>query len=71
VESVVNTVEELEEVLTLDQAQQLVDFDSTTIEGVSSTQRLLDDLLGRLEDDDSPIILMNGITPEFSADSDE
>jgi hypothetical protein len=47
-----NAVQKLEEVLTLDQAQELADFDSA-IEGGSSTQQLLDDLLGRLEDDDS------------------
>jgi hypothetical protein len=66
-----NAVEELEEVLTLDQAQRLVDFDSPTIERASSTQQLLDELLGRFEDDDSPIFLMNSLTPEFCGDSDE
>jgi hypothetical protein len=66
-----NAVEELGEVLTLDQAQGLVDVDSPTIERASSTQQLLDELLGRFEDDDSPIFLMNGLTPEFCGDSDE
>jgi hypothetical protein len=70
VESARNAVEELEEVLTLDQAQQLLDCDRTTVEGASSTQQLLDELLGRFEDDDSQVFLMN-LTPEFSVDSDE
>jgi hypothetical protein len=65
-----NAVEELEEVLTLDQAQQLLDCDRTTVEGASCTQQLLDELLGRFEDDDSPVFLMN-LTPGFSAASDE
>jgi hypothetical protein len=47
-----NGVEELEEVLTLDQAQGLVDFNIPTIERASTTQQLLDELLGRFEDDD-------------------
>jgi hypothetical protein len=65
-----NGVQELEEVLTLDQAQGLVDFDRPMIERASSTQQLLDELLGRFEDDDSPVFQMS-LTPEFSADSDE
>jgi hypothetical protein len=59
----INAVEELEEVLTLDAAQRLVDFDCPTIEPASSTQQLLDELLGRCEEDESPIFLMNGLTP--------
>jgi len=47
-----NPVEELEQILTLDQAQEFADCDSA-VEAGSSTQQLLDDLLGRLEDDDS------------------
>jgi hypothetical protein len=66
-----NGVQELEEVLTLDQAQQLLDCDRTAVEGASSTQQLLDELLGRFEDDDSPAFLMNSLTPEFCADCDE
>jgi hypothetical protein len=66
-----NGVEELGEVLTLDQAQGLAYVDSPTIERASSTQQLLDELLGRFEDDDSTIFLMNGLVPEFSAGSDE
>jgi hypothetical protein len=50
-----SVVQELEAVLTLDQAQELVALDSAT--GNSSTQQLLDDLLGRLEDDDSLMFL--------------
>ena len=66
-----NGVQELEEVLTLDQAQRLVDFDpSPAVEGPSSTQQLLDELLGRFEDD-SPTFLARGLTPDFYADSDE
>jgi hypothetical protein len=67
-----NAVEELEEVLTLDQAQELVDFHPTSaVEGGSSTQQLLDELLGRFEEDDSPMFLAHGLTPEFYAGSDE
>ena len=67
-----NVVEELEEVLTLDQAQVLADFDpSPAVEGGSSTQHLLDELLGRFEEDDSAAFLAHGLTPEFHADSDE
>jgi hypothetical protein len=66
-----NGVEELGEALTLDQTQGLVDVDSPTIERASSTQQLLDELLGRFEDDDSPIFLMNNRTPEFCGASDE
>jgi hypothetical protein len=67
-----NAVEELEEVLTLDQAQVLADFDpSPAVEAGSATQQLLDELLGRFEEDDSPLFLAHGLTPEFCADSDE
>jgi hypothetical protein len=67
-----NAVEELEQVLTLDQAQRLVDFDpSPDVEVGSSTQQLLDELLGRFEEDDSPMFLAHGLTPEFYADPDE
>jgi hypothetical protein len=67
-----NVVEELEQVLTLDQAQRLVDFDPTpAVERGSSTQQLLDELLGRFEEDDSPMFLAHGLTPEFYADPDE
>ena len=67
-----NVVEELEEVLTLDQAQVLAGFDSgAAISGGSPTQQLLDELLGRFEEDDSPMFLAHGLTPEFYADPDE
>ena len=67
-----NTVQELDEVLTLDQAQELADFDSgAAARGGLSTQQLLDDLLGRFEEDDSPMCLASGPRPEFYADSDE
>ncbi len=66
-----NAVEELVEVLTLDQTQGLVDFNSSTIERASSTQQLLDELLGRFDDDDSPIFMANGIGSEFATDSTE
>jgi hypothetical protein len=67
-----NAVEELEDVLTLDQAHRLVNCDSTPgVEGNSSTQQLLDELLGRFEEDDSPMLLAHGLTPESYADSDE
>jgi hypothetical protein len=67
-----NAVEELEQVLTRDQAQRLVDFDlSPAVEGSSSTQQLLDDLLGRFDEDDLSTFVVPGLTPEFYADSDE
>jgi hypothetical protein len=67
-----NVVEELEQVLTLDQAQERVECDPRpgAREGLP-TQQLLDDLLGRFEEDDSPMFLAHGLTPEFYADSDE
>jgi hypothetical protein len=56
VRSVVNTIENLEQVLTLDQAERFSDFDqSSELDGPCSTQQLLDELLGRFEDDGSPI----------------
>jgi hypothetical protein len=66
-----NAVEELEDVVTLNQAQQFVDFDPSPVEALSSTQRLLDELLGRFEDDDSSMVLAHGLTSEFYTDSDE
>lgn len=66
-----NVLEEIETVPTLDQAQQLVDIDPTPPERNSSTQQLLDELLGRFEEDDSPMFAAHGLTPEFHADSDE
>ena len=67
-----NPVEELEEVLTLDQAQELADSDAGAAIGEGlSTQQLLDELLGRFEDDDSAMFLAHGVTPEFYAESDQ
>ena len=67
-----NVIEELEEVLTLDQAQGLADLNSSSdVEGPASTQQLLDELLGRFEEDDSPTFPAHGLTPELCADSDE
>jgi hypothetical protein len=71
VESAISAVEELEEALTFDHAQQLLDCDSATTERASSTQQLLDELLGRFEDDDSPIFTANGIGSELATDSNE
>jgi len=46
-----SALEELEQSLTSDQAQQLVDCDSILpVEGPNSTQQLLDEMLGRFED---------------------
>jgi hypothetical protein len=67
-----NVAEELEQVLILDQADALTDSSIIpAAERGSSTQQLLDDLLGRFEEDDSPMFLAHGLTPEFYADSDE
>jgi len=66
-----NVVEELEELLTLDQAERRVDFDpSRDVNVASSTQQLLDEMLGRFEEDDSPTSLAHGM-PDCYADSDE
>ena len=63
-----NAVEDFEQVLALDQAEQFVDFDSSpVVDGASSTQQMLDELLGRFEDDGLPMFL----TPEVCLDSDE
>jgi len=63
-----NAVEDFEQVLALDQAEQFADFDSSpVVDGASSTQQLLDELLGRFEDDSLPMFL----TPEVCLDSDE
>jgi hypothetical protein len=67
-----NAVEDFEQVLTLDQAEQFADFDSSpAVDGASSTQQLLDELLGRFEDDGSPMFLTHGLAPDFCTDSDE
>jgi hypothetical protein len=67
-----NAVEELEEVLTLPQQRELVDFSATPAAGTGrSTQQLLDELLGRFEDDDSPMAVAHVLAPAVYADSDE
>jgi hypothetical protein len=66
-----NVFEELEQSLTLDQSEQLVDYDSVPeIEGPNSTQQLLDEMLGLFEDDDSTMLMAHGLSLEL-ADSDE
>ena len=50
-----SAVKELEQVLTLDQAQRLADCDSSEPTDSIPIQQLLDELLGCLEDDDSPM----------------
>ncbi len=67
-----NVVDELEQILTLDQAERLVEPDPCRdASAASSTQLLLDELLGRFEDDDLPMHLAHGITPEFYTDPEE
>jgi hypothetical protein len=65
-------VKDSEKAPTLDQVHSLADFDSSSAIGVvQSTQQLLDDLLGRLEVDDSVMSITNALMPELSANSDE
>ena len=60
-----SAVEEFEQDLTLDQAERLVDFDPPPgVEVAAATQQLLDELLGRFEEDDSPMLL-HGHASEF------
>ncbi len=67
-----NAVAEFSEALTLDPAERSVDFESSrAVDGVLSTQRLLDELLGSFDDDSSPMFLTHDCTPEFCVDSDE
>ena len=67
-----NVVDELDTVLTLDQAQELADFDpNPVVERDLTTQQLLDELLGRFEEDDSLVFLAHGLTLELHADSDD
>ena len=71
-ESALHAVAEFSESLTLDQAERSVDFASSrVVDGVSSTQQLLDELLGRFEDESSPMLLAHAVTHEFFADADE
>jgi hypothetical protein len=65
-------VEELGQALTPDQAQQFADFDSAVPpDAATSAQLLLDELLGRFEDDDPTMPIARGFTPELYIDSDE
>jgi hypothetical protein len=66
-----NAVEELEEVLTLDQVHELADFDPTGTANATATQHLLDELLGRFEEDDSPMFSAHVLNHDFCSDSDE
>jgi hypothetical protein len=71
VESVLNAFEELEQSLTVNHAQESVDCDSLSeVECPNSTQQLLDEMLGRFEDDDSTTPLACALLAYF-ADSDE
>jgi hypothetical protein len=66
------TVKDFEKAPTLDQVHSLGDFDSSSAIGVAqSTQRLLDDLLGRLEVDDSVTSITHALMSELNANSDE
>ena len=65
-----NLVEQLEEILSLDQAEELADLDLRPAEVHQSTQQLLDDMLGRFEEDDLSQCLTHGPTPGFYLDSD-
>jgi hypothetical protein len=58
-----NVLEELDTVLTLDQAP--------IGERGSSTQQLLDELLGHFDDDDSLLCLTHGLKLEPHADFDD
>lgn len=67
-----NAFEELEQALAPEQAQSLDDLNlSAEIECSDSTQKLLDEMLGLFEDDDSTMLLAHGINPELYAGSDE
>jgi hypothetical protein len=61
--------EELEGLLKLDQAERPAG--TPDAHGHSSTHQLLDELLGRFEEDDSPVLSAHGLTSEFYADSDQ
>jgi hypothetical protein len=64
-------VEQLEQVLTPDQAERNLSFNpSPAVEVATVTQQLLDELLGRFEEDDSPVFSAYSLNPELSADSD-
>jgi hypothetical protein len=67
-----NVFEELEQSVRPDQTQQFIDCDSVPkVDGPNSTQQLLDEMLGRFEDDDSTMLLAHGLSSKLHADSDE
>jgi hypothetical protein len=66
-----NAVEELEEALTLDQVQELADFDPTVTADGTATQQLLDELLGCFEEDDSPRFSADVLRHDLCLDADE
>jgi len=62
----------VEETPILNQAQRLTDFNlPPNPEAAAATQQLLDELLGRFEDDDLHAVLRSGCMTEFSVASDE
>ena len=62
----------VEEAPTLDQARRLTECNlPRSPEAAAATQQLLDELLGRFEDDDSPPFLRSACMNEFSATFDE
>jgi hypothetical protein len=64
-----DAVEELDQARTLNQITRLADFDSTI--DAASTQQLLDELLGRCEDDDSTRLPAYCFAPESYAGCNE
>jgi len=66
-----NVFEELEQSLTSGQAQLLSDLNPSEMEPSSSTQRLLDEMLGLFEDDDSTMLITYLIKPDLYTDSDD
>jgi hypothetical protein len=71
VQSVMNAFEELKQSMTSDQAQSLSDLNPSEMEPSSSTQRLLDEMLGLFEDDDSTMLITYLIKPDLYTDSDD
>jgi hypothetical protein len=56
----------------VEELEELVDVDPTpVVDEALSTQQLLDDLLGRLEDDDSPMLLVHAHSLDSYTDSAE
>jgi len=67
-----NAVGELGQTLTFERAQRLGDFDpSPAADMGSSTQQLLDELIGVFEEDDSPMFPGHSLPFESYADFDE